>query len=104
MAISQHRLCNVRLRTVSRISSGVQLGESNTFFTTLSSLIKASRISYPPTEQTVRTVTRIVTSKGEKKKSFNDMKTYEISLIGNARQYSYEDQVQIVAPSVAVSR
>jgi alkaline phosphatase len=42
--------------------------------------------------------------KENKNKSFNEMKTYEISLIGNAQQYSYEDQVQIVAPSVAVSR
>jgi alkaline phosphatase len=32
------------------------------------------------------------------KKTFNGMKTYEITLTGNAQQYSYEDQVQIETP------
>jgi len=40
----------------------------------------------------------LVTVKEKRKKVFNGMKTYEVSLRGNSQQYTFEDQVQIVDP------
>lgn len=40
----------------------------------------------------------LVEIRSKKNEDFNGMKTYEVKLKGNAQQYSYEDQVQVMVP------